>query len=338
MAAVVSVGPTMVLKRYTGIAGAPRYVVPALPALALSGGAALVLTARALVRVLRVPPAHERALRLVLGAGCVALILQARGAPSSAWSLKDVQAVAPALYARAPTHRSLRTRLATRSRSVLAALAVFQPRAPVAPERPSDDLVLFRQDKQRPVPPVPWVAEVDLGDSRALIAAVRPFLDRAQIQACYAPLAGPAEAGACVDAGFAEAGGADGPETAQEQGYPISTPAREAFPPEVLASLAGVHETFVATIAPRDGPSRRIIILAEDPRWQIEAVNGVACSGSLPARQVTIDGRAGWGTLVLGRRTPRGATPPDRYWPPATVEIDEADGALIEAIERGEIE
>ena len=173
---------------------------------------------------------------------------------------------------------------------------------------------------------------MDLGRSVALVGAVRPFLNRTRMRACYAPLEDEAQGG-CVETGLDAASG--GRETVEERAYPVLAAARETFPPGVLQGFGGVHESFAVRLAPSAGPAHRIELCAEGGGWSIEAVTGVGYRGALPAVRVTVEGLAAEGTLVIGRRTPAGKAEPDRYWPPPVVEIEETFVALGAAIEDG---
>jgi hypothetical protein len=339
-AGVLSVGAAVAvgLARGADAANAFRYLLPALGPLALGSALVLVAATGAALRPTRVGLGAARWARLGLGVACVGWVLRARGRPSAVWSLDDAAKVTPALLARAPTEHWLRDHLRTRSRTLLGALALFHGHGSPDLVDAQQDLVLLKASNEKSAPPGPWFAEIDLGASRALLGAVRPFVDRNRMQACYAPLEGPAEDGGCVPAGLERSAEEGEPISAEEQAYPESRQARHAFPPEVLRRFGGVHERFVARVAPRLGTARVIVLLAEDLSWTIEAVSGVAYAGDLPARRVTLEGREGEGTLVLGRRTPKGVMPRDRYFPPATMEVDAKDALLADAIEAGWLE
>jgi hypothetical protein len=338
-AAVLPAGATVVLAPVAGGAGPWRYLAPALPATALIVALAPVSAARAIARAAGLGAAGEARAGIALGAAALAgayRVLSA-GGDGPGWSMRDAQAAAAPLYARLATYPDVRARVATRTRSLLAAMALFEPPRPAlrADLAPGDALVLFKAPKAAGVPPGPWVATVDLGRSVALVGAVRPFLDRTRIRACYAPLEGAGDEGGCVDTGI----GGDAPdgarETADERAYPMMRAAREAFPPALLQRFAGVHERFAVRLAPAAGPAHRIELLAEQGGWTIEEVTGAAHRGALPAAHVTVEGAAAEGTLVLGRTTPAGRDEPDRYWPPPTAEIVETDAAIADAIEAG---
>jgi hypothetical protein len=335
-AAVLAVGATVVLRSVLGAGGATRYLAPALPALALLSALVVVSGARALARALRVDEA-----RIGLALGAAALVASFRvlsagaGAGGADWSMIDAQALAAPLYGRLGSYPALRARLETRSGSLVTAMSLFEPRpAPPATGDGGDDLILFKAPKDRPPPPGPWIATLDLGRSVALVGAVRPFLDRTRIRACYVPLEAGGEEGGCVDTGLGAEAGADR-ETAEERAYPVLAAAREAFPPGRLQRFGGVHESFAVRLAPAAGPAHRVELLAEQGGWTIEVVSGAPYRGALPARHVTVEGVAAEATLVIGRIMLAGKAEPDRYWPPPVAEIAETDVALAEAIEEG---
>jgi hypothetical protein len=331
-AGLLSIGAAVALRPYAGAANAARYLAPALALLAIAGALVFVATTGALARVARLGNGGAWWLRLGLCAAAVVAVLPLSERPSPKWSLNDAATVAPAILARAPAS-ALGERLQTRSPTIPGAMALFRSDDTQRPHDLGQDLILLKQSKQQAAPPGPWVTEIDLGASRALVGAIDPFLDRTRMQACYEPLDGASEAGGCVTTHTREE--AVSPE---EQAYPASRAAREAFPPDVLRRFEGVHERFVARIAPRQGPPHVLAILSEDRSWTIEAVSGVAYAGELPARRVTLESREGEGSIVLGRRTAKGATPPDRYWAPATVEMDVKDATLADAVLAGAFE
>jgi hypothetical protein len=335
-AGVLSTGAAIAVPPFAGAEHAARYLAPALAPLAVCGAWVFVRGTAALARLVRLGEAAVPSLRLALGVGTALAVLPLRARASAKWSLSDAALVAPSVVSRAGNPRALGDRLQVRSRTLLGAMALFRA-APLEKGDAKEDLVLLKQSRERPLPPGPWIAEVDLGASRALVGAFVPFVDRTRMQACYGSLNGAAEGDGCVAAhDEQEIGESDiAPE---ELAYPEARRAREAFPPETLRRFDGVHERFVARLAPRPGPPRVLVILAEDPSWTIESVSGVAYAGELPARRVTIEGREGEGAIVLGRRTANEATPEDRYAAPATVEMDAKDAALADAIEAGAFE
>ena len=186
-AAVLAVGATVVLVPVAGAAGPARYLAPGLPAFALLVAAGPALAARGVARAFRV---REAWVGLAFAACIVGIACfeRSRGGDETGWSMTDAQAVAAPLYARLGSYPALRARLETRSRSLLTAMALFEPPTPRTTAETGEELILFRAPKDRPPPPGPWIATVDLGRSVALIGAVRPFLDRARLRACYAPL------------------------------------------------------------------------------------------------------------------------------------------------------
>jgi hypothetical protein len=333
-AAVLPVGATVLLHAVAGASGPARYFAPALPALALLSALVPVSAARSLARSLR---AGEARLGVALGAVAVVASFRAlsAGTGDADWSMTEAHALAAPLYGRVASYPALRAHLETRSQSLVTAMSLFDPHpARAATGDAGDDLLLFKAPKGRAPPPGPWVATVDLGRSVALVGAVRPFLDRTRIRACYAPLEAAGTEGGCVDTGLG-ADAAAGQETAEERAYPVLAAAREAFPRALLQQFGGVHESFAVRLAPVAGPAHRIELLAGQGGWTIEAVIGPPFRGALPAAHVLVEGVATEGTLVLGRSTPAGKEEPDRYWPPPVAEIAESDVALEEALEKG---
>lgn len=304
-----------------GPAAGVRYLVPATPGLAL-GAAWLVgaIAARA-----------GRAARLVEAAGVVAIALSLRAVrpfDATGWTYADVEAVAPAVFARAPTDRAMQARVRAAA-GVVPALSAFAPRGAGSDADPGDDLLVRLAPKSLAPPPAPTVTLVDLGSRVAVVAAVPPFLDRTRTTFCFAPRAGAADEAGCAEAREAEYG----VETAETRAYPAFASVRDAFPDELLRGFGDLRATIALAVHASPGPNHVVALLDEASGWRIEKVVGVRARGALPAVRVVLEAGTGDGEIVLARDESAGAPEPDRYRLPAVAEVPEDAPALVRLLD-----
>jgi hypothetical protein len=262
---------------------------------------------------------------VALSAVVIACAFAVRG--MAGWTYADIEAIAGEVYRRAPTHRDVQARVRAHA-NVAPALAVFAP--PDTPGGgPGEDLVILLAPKAIAPPPSPGLTTVDRGASVAVIAEVRPFLDRTQATYCFAPrLAAPGE-GRCADAGVGRAPTA--PETGEDLAYPVLAAVREAFPEEELRRFGTLRQTIAIAVRTAPGPAHVVELLDERMGYRIENVTGVRFRGALPATRVVIEGGEGAGKIVLGRE--KAAPRSDEYAMPSLVEVPEDDAALLRLLD-----
>jgi hypothetical protein len=330
---VLGAGAALTLGAFSEAGWYARYLAPGLPGAALGVALVVACLAHGVAKAVHVGPSRVHSLLAVAALVGGWSLFTARVAPAG-WTMRDAETVARVVYGRVATYPAVRARVATRSTALLSAMALFEPAAgsrPVpSPADGDDELLLLRAPKARPVPDGPWAATVDLdGQGFALVGTVHPFVDRGRVRACYAPLDASRGDGGCVETGYAREG-------LEERAYPELAGLRDAFPPRLLEGFGALHETFALRLvqAPGAAPTIALLTDAGDP-WLIEDVRGIGFHGSLPATRVGLEGGAGEGTLVLGRRTAAGQDLSDAYWPPAIIEVPAADGALLAAMEAG---
>jgi hypothetical protein len=284
---------------------------------------------------------------LVLG------VLRARTEARAAWTIADVEAISGEVYRRAPSYRDVLARVRPRSPDVVPALGIFEPRRtghdggdPKTPGPagsggdPGEDLLLFLTPKALAPRAGPRVTVVNLGERAAVLAGVRPFLDRSRTLFCFAPRTGASPDMGCADGsllrapeGPGSAGSPDGgPETPEERAYPALARVRDAFPPELLRRFEGVRQTIAVALTAQPGAAHRVALLGDGSGYRIEKVTGVRSRGELPGMRVVIEGGTEAGELVLGRED-GGEPRASRYWMPALMEVPEDDAELARLLE-----
>lgn len=328
--AVCTVVMTALLFAGIGPAAGRRYLMPAVPALALGGA---MLGAWIVGKL-----AAEERRRALIGAAmtaaaCAALRLATpRLTGEGGFTLVELETVSREVYRRVPSHREVVARVRAKSPAVISALAIFEPRAPVAsPGDPRDEWLLLRRAPQNTPAPGPRLTLIDLGRDVAILGAVTPRLDRARTTFCFAPRRGVSAEQGCVEARIGHE--PEGPATPEERAYPALAAVRDAFPAEMLARFdGGVRQTIRIAFDAGNGEPAVLGLVDGRSGYRIDSVGGVSARarGDLPGMRVVLP--AGAGEVVLARED-GGEPRPDRYWPPALLEAPEGDAALAKLVD-----
>jgi hypothetical protein len=286
----------------TGHPLAPRYLAPVVPAAAiLAAGAAIGAFGRR-------PPSPRRALagNAAVGLAVVVAVLLARRPPRAdtrpRWTALDAEALAPALAARGWTFSDLyQHQRGPRQHSLLAGLAPYLPAPDGTPPLPARDDLLLVKATRRAVQASgaePWIVADLPGNDVAVARAAPSWLDASSLEVCVQP---PGSGARCVHTGLGE----DDPDrgaigTFSQRAYPELESVRQAFL-SGEGRLTGALRWSVAVRlhSPMEGPAHVLTLPDPDPPWRIERVEGARDAGTLPAREVVLEGLGGEGRVVF---------------------------------------
>ncbi|APR79678.1 Hypothetical protein A7982_05025 [Minicystis rosea] len=325
-ATIYTTGATIALFAVLGPAAGHRYLVPAVPGLALCAAALVRAGARRAIADVERVTAVGAAIALVVTAG----VRRTRAPIAAEWTVAEVEAIAGEVYRRAPSYREVLGRTRARTPVVVPALGIFEPRTPAQGGDPREEILLFSMAKDLAPRRSPSLTVMDLGARAVVIAGVQPFLERSRAMICFAPRAFASEEMGCADGNPARE--ASGPESPEERAYPALSAAREVFPPEVLRRFGGLRQTVSMPVRATPGAAHRVVLLDASSGYRIEKVTGVKSRGALPGMQVTIESGEGRGELLIGRED-GGEERGDRYWIPMMMEVPEDDAELLRLIE-----
>lgn len=329
-AAAYTAGATAVLFGVLGPAAGVRYLVPAVPGLALAAATLIAHLARALAARLRARPATEVALVAALTLLVVAAVRVAAAPNDSGWTFADVEAIAPDVYRRAPSYRDVLAQARARTSAAIPALGLLEPRGAPPGGEGREEILLFLLPRASAPRAGGRLSVVRRGGHAVVAASVDPFLDAGRALFCFAPRAGASAEMGCAAGGVPRAPA--GPETPEERAYPVLQAVRDAFPTEVLRRFGGLRQSITIPIRTSPGAAHRVLLYDEGSGYRIEKVTGVPARGELPGRRVVLEGVRGEGELTLARED-SGQERADRYWMPALVEVPEDDPELLRVAE-----
>ncbi|MFT3769854.1 MAG: hypothetical protein QM820_30855 [Minicystis sp.] len=324
-ATIYTTGATIALFAVLGPAAGRRYLVPAVPGLALAAAAIVAMLARAVATRMRASAAMETAIGAAITVAIVAGGRRVQAPSAGDWAITDVEAIAGEVYRRAPSYRDVLGRVRARAPGVIQALGIFEPRDAKPGGDPREETSIFVMPKAIAPRGNPRLNVMDLGPRAAVIATLQPFLDRTRTTFCFTPRTGTSDELGCADGSLSRTPA--GPETPEERAYPSLTAVRDAFPPELLQRSGGVRQTITVAVKTSPGAAHRVVLFAEGSGYRIEKVTGVKRHGELPAREVVIEGGEGAGEIVIGRED-GGEPRNDRYWMPIVMEIPDDDADL----------
>jgi hypothetical protein len=256
--------------------------------------------------------------------------LMARSARSRrSWNAFDAEVLARDLYARGWSYPDLFRHLRGPDAGLLvAALAPYGPPPPASRENPKGPTDLLVAKVQRSLLPASVPTEwdvVDLGGSAA--AVMRPlvsWIDLSALTLCQT------ESGAPLPCQHVDLDVLDPDEgargTVAQRAYPTLLPT-PSEPDTRAGAPLGPLRCSIEVRVHASSPARVLTLVDTTMPWRIERALGVRYAGTLPGREVTLEGE-GDGTIVFLVDVPAGSVGRFRRWLPSFVETSQAEISL----------